>query len=80
MRILAALALALAFAFGANAQGSGDYYTNSEGHHVHRPVHARHVPAGATARCRDGTFSFSEHHRGTCSHHGGVAVWLDSGR
>ncbi|MEE4543160.1 DUF3761 domain-containing protein [Streptomyces sp. V4-01] len=28
---------------------------------------------GATALCNDGTLSFSAHHRGTCSHHGGVA-------
>jgi hypothetical protein len=34
-------------------------------------------PAGATAQCRDGTYSFSKHHSGTCSHHGGVAAWLD---
>src|SRR5436190_3994641 len=34
-------------------------------------------PTGATARCRDGTLSYSQHHRGTCSHHGGVAQWLD---
>lgn len=34
------------------------------------------VPRGATARCRDGTYSYSQHHRGTCSHHGGVAEWL----
>jgi hypothetical protein len=34
------------------------------------------APAGATARCNDGTYSFSQHRRGTCSHHGGVAVWL----
>lgn len=33
-------------------------------------------PPGATARCRDGTYSFSRHRSGTCSHHGGVAVWL----
>ncbi|WP_051468562.1 DUF3761 domain-containing protein [Actinomadura oligospora] len=33
-------------------------------------------PSGATAICRDGTFSFSQHRRGTCSHHGGVARWL----
>ena len=37
------------------------------------------APPGATARCRDGTYSFSRHHQGTCSHHGGVAVWLDGG-
>jgi hypothetical protein len=35
------------------------------------------APAGATAQCRDGTYSFSQHHSGTCSHHGGVARWLD---
>lgn len=34
-------------------------------------------PPGATALCRDGTYSFSKHHSGTCSHHGGVAKWLD---
>jgi hypothetical protein len=34
-------------------------------------------PPGATARCNDGTYSFSHHHSGTCSHHGGVAAWLD---
>ncbi len=33
-------------------------------------------PPGATAKCRDGTYSFSQHRSGTCSHHGGVAVWL----
>jgi|HubBroStandDraft_3_1064219.scaffolds.fasta_scaffold812150_1 hypothetical protein len=30
----------------------------------------------ATARCRDGSFSFSAHPCGMCSHHGGVAEWL----
>jgi hypothetical protein len=33
-------------------------------------------PAGATALCDDGTYSYSQHHQGTCSHHGGVAQWL----
>ena len=36
-------------------------------------------PAGATARCRDGTYSFSQHRSGTCSDHGGVAAWLGGG-
>jgi Protein of unknown function (DUF3761) len=31
----------------------------------------------ATAKCKDGSMSFSKHHSGTCSHHGGVAQWLD---
>ena len=30
---------------------------------------------GPTARCRDGTYSYSANHSGTCSHHGGVATW-----
>jgi hypothetical protein len=33
------------------------------------------VPPGATARCRDGTYSFSHTHSGTCSWHGGVLTW-----
>ena len=34
------------------------------------------APPGATALCRDGTYSYSQHRSGTCSHHGGVAQWL----
>lgn len=30
----------------------------------------------ATARCHDGSLSFSANACGTCSHHGGVAEWL----
>lgn len=71
-------ALALLFAGEAMARShhsSSDYYTNSSGHHVHRPEFARGSPIGWTAQCRDGSYSFSEHHSGTCSHHGGVARW-----
>ena len=32
-------------------------------------------PAGATALCRDGSYSYSKTHTGACSHHGGVAKW-----
>jgi hypothetical protein len=32
--------------------------------------------SGASARCRDGSLSYSAHRRGTCSDHGGVAAWL----
>lgn len=32
---------------------------------------------GATARCEDGTLSYSQHRSGTCSHHGGVASWIN---
>ncbi len=34
------------------------------------------IPYGASALCSDGTYSFSQHRSGTCSHHGGVAQWL----
>lgn len=53
-----------------------NYYTNSQGATVHSPAYSDTVPAGATAQCRDGTYSFSQSRRGTCSHHGGVATWL----
>lgn len=33
-------------------------------------------PSGASARCRDGSLSYSRSRRGTCSRHGGVAVWF----
>ncbi|HET7311304.1 MAG TPA: DUF3761 domain-containing protein [Mycobacteriales bacterium] len=33
--------------------------------------------SGATARCVDGTLSYSAHRSGTCSHHGGVAQWIN---
>jgi hypothetical protein len=34
------------------------------------------VAGQPTARCKDGTMSYSKHHTGSCSHHGGVAEWL----
>jgi len=55
---------------------SRGYYRNSRGRCVRRPVRANRPPAGASARCRDGTYSFSQSRRGTCSYHGGVAQWL----
>lgn len=38
-------------------------------------VERQDCPASASAKCRDGTCSYSRNRRGTCSHHGGVAVW-----
>jgi hypothetical protein len=58
------------------ANCGGDYYINSDGNCVHRPEQAPTAPTGATAKCNDGTYSFSQHRSGTCSHHGGVAEWL----
>ncbi|MEK7545730.1 MAG: DUF3761 domain-containing protein [Patescibacteria group bacterium] len=51
-------------------------YTNVDGNEVPSPYYAPSSPAGASARCRDGTYSFSQNRRGTCSHHGGVEEWL----
>jgi hypothetical protein len=34
-------------------------------------------PTGATAQCKDGSYSHAQHHTGACSRHGGVAKWLD---
>jgi len=51
-------------------------YVNSDGITVCSPYAAASAPEGATAKCYDGTYSFSLHHSGTCSHHGGVAEWL----
>jgi len=55
------------------------HYTNKSGQVVHSPAHTvtGAPPSGASAQCRDGTWSFSRSHRGTCSHHGGVAQWLN---
>lgn len=54
-------------------------YENSAGNIVCKPYAPSNgeQPAGATARCEDGTYSFSESRSGTCSHHGGVAEWLN---
>jgi Protein of unknown function (DUF3761) len=77
--VASAVAGAALFACGAGsahpvvATCKTGYYENVSGHCVHRPAAS---PAGATARCRDGTYSYSEHASGTCSHHGGVARWL----
>jgi hypothetical protein len=51
-------------------------YVNNRGETVKRPETCSNAPTGATAQCRDGYYSFSKNHRGTCSHHGGVAKWL----
>jgi hypothetical protein len=87
VRRLAALAcISFCAAFAGTASASAHahvaplckagYYKNVSGHCVKRPAKAAKAPKGATAKCRDGSYSFSEHASGTCSHHGGVAVWI----
>ena len=54
-----------------------NHYKNVDSQSIHSPACSTGgVPSGATAQCADGTFSFSTHRQGTCSHHGGVAKWL----
>jgi hypothetical protein len=55
---------------------SNGTYVNSKGQTVPRPENCSAPPKDATAQCRDGTYSFSQTRRGTCSRHGGVAKWL----
>lgn len=55
----------------SSSQNTG--YTNSDGNRINSPSAD---PAGASAQCNDGSYSYSAHRRGTCSHHGGVARWL----
>ncbi len=55
--------------------GNGTY-VNSAGNTVCSPYSSPSPPEGATAQCGDGTYSFSQSRSGTCSHHGGVSVWL----
>lgn len=52
------------------------YYTNSSGNKISSPVKALITPKGASAKCKDGTYSFSKHRSGTCSGHKGVSKWL----
>ena len=88
-RIASVLALAAMFLPALSAQDSqkqpkaqqpkcadNGTYVNSKGQTVKRPENCSSAPQGATAQCRDGSYSFSRSRRGTCSHHGGVAKWL----
>ena len=52
------------------------YYQNTHGSTVQAPTQYNKAPQGATAVCRDGSYSFSRSRSGTCSHHGGLARWL----
>ncbi len=61
---------------GEGGTSSGRGYWNVDGEFVPSPVFSKTAPEGASAKCRDGSYSFSRHRSGTCSHHGGVAEWL----
>ena len=83
-KIMVACLLALVISFPATGL-SGD--SSSGSHSTSRSTKAKASRTNAakaakasktqkpTAKCRDGTLSYSEHRSGTCSHHGGVAEW-----
>jgi len=82
LAVFLALNSAASFAYAYSAPDESDLdnhqtYRNRNGETVHSPAHTRsgQAPTGATAQCRDGTWSFSRHRSGTCSRHGGVATW-----
>ncbi|MFC9252467.1 DUF3761 domain-containing protein [Amycolatopsis thailandensis] len=58
------------------AECGSDYYRNTDGVCVHRPATGPGAANGATALCKDGSYSYSQNRRGTCSGHGGVRTWL----
>lgn len=57
----------------APVRPSGSGYYNVDGIWVPSPGSS---PTGASAICRDGTYSYSQNRSGTCSSHGGVRQWL----
>ncbi|HET6836644.1 MAG TPA: DUF3761 domain-containing protein [Gemmatimonadales bacterium] len=61
-----------------NPVDPGRGYINSRGQWIPSPAQTidGQAPDGATARGRDGSYSFSQSRRGTCSWHGGVEDWL----
>jgi hypothetical protein len=73
---IAAVAPAPLHSAQASSSCDASAYRNSDGKCIPRPQQAAAAPAGATTRCSDGDYSFSQHRRGTCSGHGGVAQWL----
>lgn len=80
-RAISSMLLAVALVFGllkpvGFVLAAASYYTNVNGVKVQAPVRTLRAPIGASARCKDGTYSFSKNRRGTCSGHRGVAQWL----
>lgn len=85
LAILTGLAISLAGPAAAREYREPDesaldrhgHYRSHDGSTVHQPARTRDGtrPDGATARCRDGSWSFSHSRSGTCSRHGGVASW-----
>ncbi len=75
------LALVMTSAFARDTGSTYDpsshsFYHATDGARVHGPTRQANPDFGrVSAVCRDGTNSYSHHHRGTCSGHGGVEAW-----
>lgn len=61
----------------AKLESHKHYHSRRDGCDVHGPAKSRDgtKPEGASAKCRDGSWSFSHTRSGTCSRHGGVERW-----
>src|ERR1700761_3563043 len=61
----------------ADLESHQHYHSRRDSCDVHGPAKSRDgaKPEGASAKCRDGTWSFSHNRSGTCSRHGGVERW-----
>lgn len=61
--------------------GNQTHYTHGQTSYINRDGHRVAIPGqtstGATARCRNGSWSYSEHRNGTCSQEGGVDWWVN---
>ena len=44
--------------------------------HPNDPVNTQEKPEGATALCKDGTWTKTHNHTGACASHKGVVRWL----
>ena len=58
-----------------NGECPSDHYLNSDRNCVEYPT-PKNEHGAATALCNDGEYSYSQHHSGTCSSHGGVKKFL----
>jgi hypothetical protein len=67
---------------GTEAAKSGGLWSRMAGRSAKPPERTSKASGSAapTALCKDGSKSYSEHHSGTCSGHGGVEKWLDSSK
>ena len=78
MRFLFAAAIALSFAAGpvyAADPVTTDAATPAVVH-PNDPANIQEKPEGATALCKDGTWTKTHNHTGACASHKGVVRWL----